>query len=102
MEAVVNNNSNNPPLATIRPKGNRRSAGEITPRLLNTKQAEIYLNMSAWKIRNLVQQGKISYIPGEGEKAPWLYDKKVNVRPNPWLTKAELETSSVEQSRPWG
>ena len=38
--------------------------------------AAVYLATSPWKIRNLVQQGRIPYIPGEGERAPWLFDRE--------------------------
>jgi excisionase family DNA binding protein len=47
---------------------------QITPRLLKIKQAAVYLNCSPWKIRNLVQQGGIPYLPGEGSTAPWTFD----------------------------
>ena len=47
----------------------------VTPRILKTKQAALYLGVSAWKLRNLVQAGEIPYIPGEGT-SPWLFDKQ--------------------------
>jgi excisionase family DNA binding protein len=46
-----------------------------TPRMLKTNDAAIYLGISAWKLRNLVQSGEISYIPGDGT-SPWLFDKQ--------------------------
>jgi excisionase family DNA binding protein len=47
----------------------------ITPRILKTKQAAHYLNVSAWKLRNLVQAGEIAAIIGEGTAA-WLFDRE--------------------------
>ena len=32
----------------------------ITPRMLKTKQAAHYLNVSAWKLRDIVQAGEIA------------------------------------------
>lgn len=45
----------------------------ITPRMLKTKQAAHYLNVSAWKLRNIVQAGGIACIIGDGT-SPWLFD----------------------------
>ena len=45
------------------------------PRLLKTNDAAAYLGLSAWKLRNLVQTGEISYIAGDGT-SPWLFDKQ--------------------------
>jgi excisionase family DNA binding protein len=45
----------------------------FAPRLLKTQQAARYLGVSAWKLRNLVQNGEIPYIPGDGT-SPWLFD----------------------------
>jgi len=46
----------------------------ITKRLVKVKQAATYIGVSAWKIRKLIQQGLIPYIPGDGATAPWLID----------------------------
>ena len=46
----------------------------ITPRMLKTKQAAHYLNVSAWKLRNVVQAGEIACIIGDGTSSPWLFD----------------------------
>jgi excisionase family DNA binding protein len=48
----------------------------MEPRLLKSKEAAKYLGMSTWKLRNLTQQGRIPYIPGESSTAPWLYDRE--------------------------
>lgn len=45
------------------------------PRLLRTKQAAQYLGVSAWKIRQLAQIGKIPIVQLE-ENSPWLFDRK--------------------------
>jgi excisionase family DNA binding protein len=45
----------------------------ITPRVLKTKDAALYLSISAWKLRNLVQSGEIPCILGDGT-SPWLFD----------------------------
>jgi excisionase family DNA binding protein len=45
-------------------------------RLLKVKAAAQYLGISPWKLRNLTQQGRIPYIPGESYTAPWLYDRE--------------------------
>lgn len=50
-------------------------AEPLVPRLVKAKQAAQYLNISTWKLRNLVQEGRIPYIPGEGT-APWLFDRR--------------------------
>jgi excisionase family DNA binding protein len=47
---------------------------QSTARLIKIRQAAAYLGMSAWKLRRLVQDGKIPYIPGDGPTAPWLID----------------------------
>jgi excisionase family DNA binding protein len=46
----------------------------ITPRMLKTKQAAHYLNVSAWKLRNIVQSGEIACIISDGTSSPWLFD----------------------------
>jgi hypothetical protein len=43
-------------------------------RMLKTNDAAAYLSISPWKLRNLVQSGEVSYIPGDGT-SPWLFDK---------------------------
>ena len=43
-------------------------------RCLKAKQAAKYLGVSAWKLRNLTQNGKLKYIPGDTATAPWLWD----------------------------
>lgn len=48
----------------------------VEQRLLKIKAAAKYLGMSTWKLRNLTQQGRIPYIPGESSTAPWLYDRE--------------------------
>lgn len=54
------------------PKGNTNDT--IAPRLVKIKQAAAYLAISPWKLRNLVQQGKISYIEDGGGTSPWRFD----------------------------
>jgi excisionase family DNA binding protein len=56
-----------------RPKSNRSEG--VEPRVLKTNDAATYLGISAWKLRNLVQSGEISYIAGDGT-IPWLFDKE--------------------------
>jgi len=56
-----------------RPKSNRSE--RVEPRALKTNDAAMYLGISPWKLRNLVQSGEISYISGEGT-SPWLFDKQ--------------------------
>lgn len=46
----------------------------LAPRLVRVKQAATYLAISPWKLRNLVQQGKISYIEDGGGTSPWRFD----------------------------
>jgi excisionase family DNA binding protein len=46
----------------------------IVPRLVKVKQASSYLGISPWKLRNLVQQGKIPFIEDGGGKSPWRFD----------------------------
>ncbi len=48
--------------------------GGIAPRLVKIKQAAAYLAISPWKLRNLVQQGKIPYIEDGGGTSPWRFD----------------------------
>jgi excisionase family DNA binding protein len=43
-------------------------------RLIKVKQAAEYIGVNAWKIRKLVQEGLLPYIPGDGATAPWLID----------------------------
>jgi excisionase family DNA binding protein len=45
----------------------------ITPRLLRTREAAAYLGCSAWKIRRLVQDGALPYIPAS-EFGAWWFD----------------------------
>lgn len=42
-------------------------------RLLRTKQAAAYLGVSAWKIRQLAQDGKLAYFAAD-EGSPWRFD----------------------------
>jgi len=42
---------------------------------MKTSTACLYLAMSKWKLRNLVQEGAIPYLPGNGT-ASWLFDRK--------------------------
>ncbi len=53
-------------------KSNRNEG--VEPRVLKTNDAAAYLGISAWKLRNLVQSGEISYVAGDGT-SPWLFDK---------------------------
>jgi excisionase family DNA binding protein len=46
----------------------------LAPRLAKIKQAAAYLAISPWKLRNLVQQGKIPYIEDGGGTSPWRFD----------------------------
>ena len=46
----------------------------LAPRLIRIKEAAAYLGMSTWKLRDLVQQGRLAVIRGEGTYAPWLFD----------------------------
>lgn len=46
----------------------------LAPRLVKVKQAAAYLAISPWKLRNLVQQGKIPYIEDGGGTSPWRID----------------------------
>ena len=46
----------------------------LAPRLVRIKKAAIYLGMSTWKLRDLVQQGRLPVVRGEGTYAPWLFD----------------------------
>ena len=41
---------------------------------MKIKQAAVYLAISPWKLRNLVQQGKIPYIEDGGGTSPWRFD----------------------------
>jgi excisionase family DNA binding protein len=54
------------------PKNSKSDA--IPPCLVKTKQAAEYLAISAWKLRNLVQQGLIPYIEDGGGTSPWRFD----------------------------
>jgi excisionase family DNA binding protein len=56
-----------------RPKSNKSHG--VEPRVLKTNDASMYLGISPWKLRNLVQSGQISYIAGDGT-SPWLFDKQ--------------------------
>jgi len=50
-------------------------AEKISPRLLRTKQAAVYLGLSVRTIRNLAQQGQLPYV-SEGNGSPWRFDLK--------------------------
>lgn len=43
------------------------------PRLLRVKEAAQILNISAWKLRRLIQQGEIRYVKYEAS-GPWWID----------------------------
>ncbi len=43
----------------------------VTPRLLRTRDAAAYLGCSPWKIRRLVQDGVLPYIPASDFGAWW-------------------------------
>jgi excisionase family DNA binding protein len=45
--------------------------GTVTPRLLRTRDAATYLGCSSWKIRRLVQDGALPYIPASDFGAWW-------------------------------
>ena len=45
----------------------------VTPRLLRTRDAATYLGCSSWKIRKLVQDGALPYIPAS-EFGAWWFD----------------------------
>jgi len=47
----------------------------VATRMMKTNAAAAYLGVSAWKLRNLVQSGEISFIPGDST-SPWLFDKQ--------------------------
>lgn len=47
----------------------------ITPRLLRTREAATYLGCSRWKIRRLVQDGVLPYIPASSEFGCWWFDR---------------------------
>jgi excisionase family DNA binding protein len=51
-----------------------RPERHLAPRLVRIKEAAVYLGMSTWKLRDLVQQGRLPVIRGEGTYAPWLFD----------------------------
>ena len=51
-----------------------RPERHLAPRLVRIKEAAVYLGMSTWKLRDLVQQGRLPVICGEGTYAPWLFD----------------------------
>ena len=46
----------------------------LAPRLVKSEQPAAYLAISPWKLRNLVQQGKIPYIEDGGGTSPWRFD----------------------------
>ena len=46
----------------------------VTPRLLRTRDAAVYLACSPWKIRRLVQDGVLPYIPAS-EFGAWWFDR---------------------------
>jgi len=56
-----------------RPKS--KKSDSVEPRVLKTNDAAVYLGISPWKLRNLVQSGEISYIAGDGT-SPWLFDRQ--------------------------
>ncbi len=45
----------------------------VNPRLLRTRDAATYLGCSSWKIRKLVQDGALPYIPAS-EFGAWWFD----------------------------
>jgi excisionase family DNA binding protein len=52
----------------------RNTFPTLKPRLVKRRDACAYLGMSDWKLRSLVHQGRLRYIPGDGPTAPWLFD----------------------------
>jgi hypothetical protein len=46
-------------------------SGIVTPRLMKTRAAVIYLGSSSWKIRKLVQDGHLPYISNSDTGAWW-------------------------------
>ena len=64
------------PTVNVEPRRRcREPLPPVQPRLLRIREAAEYLRMSAWQIRQLVQAGRIAYIPGNGETSPWLFDR---------------------------
>lgn len=51
-----------------------KSGTLLSPRLVRIKNAAAYLGISTWKLRDLVQQGRLPVLRGEGKYAPWLFD----------------------------
>lgn len=51
----------------------REAKQQIPARLIKTQQAAIYLCISPWKLRRIVQDGLLPVIMGDGT-APWLFD----------------------------
>ncbi len=47
----------------------------LTRRLMRTREAAIYLGSSMWKIRRLVQDGRLPYV-SDSEGSRWLFDVK--------------------------
>ncbi len=46
---------------------------QLPARLIKTQHAAIYLCISPWKLRRIVQDGLLPVIMGDGT-APWLFD----------------------------
>ncbi len=51
----------------------KQNQTQPTKRLLKVKDAAIYLSISPWKLRRLVQDGALSFIQ-DREFGPWLID----------------------------
>ena len=47
---------------------------QTQPRLLKTKQAAQYIGCSEWKLRTLVHDGRIPFIPLDEEGKVWRLD----------------------------
>jgi excisionase family DNA binding protein len=48
-------------------------SGIVTPRLMKTKAAATYLGSSPWKVRKLVQDGRLSFI-SDSVTGSWRFD----------------------------
>jgi hypothetical protein len=53
----------------------RVKRGDVTPRLVRLKGGAVYLGMSPWQLRRLVQNGDLPVVK-LGDGAPWLLDLK--------------------------
>jgi hypothetical protein len=51
----------------------RERSSRISPRVVKASDAAVYLCVSKWKLRRLVQDGLLPAIIGDGT-APWLFD----------------------------